>query len=357
MTIFGVSGCMALLVTGFGLKDSNMGIVDRQFNNLWQYNAMVILNPDATEEEQALYNETVVDVEDRLNVHQEAVTFSKEGVNKQDALVYVPEEPEELDKYITLHNRETEELYSLSDDGVIMTEKLAELLEVSSGDTIEMTDESNHAYEVKVDAVVENYMKHYIYMSPSYYEEVFGTHPVYQTQLINYSDSTDEDELITELVNCSIVMNVTPTSTIKKASEDSVANMSLVMLVIVISAGCLAFVVLYNLNNINVSERIRELSTIKVLGFYHSEVTMYIVRENVFLTLLGVIVGSGLGKLLHTFIIYTSETDTMMMYPNISAVSYIFSACITIFFSMIVMVMMHMKLRKVNMIDALKSNE
>ena len=153
------------------------------------------------------------------------------------------------------------------------------------------------------------------------------------------------------------MLNVTFTSKMRQTSEESSANMNLVMIVIIVAAGCLAFVVLYNLNNINVSERIRELSTIKVLGFFDNEVTMYIVRENVMLTLFGVIAGSVLGKILHAFIIYTAETDNAMMDPNVSVLSYILAAGMTVFFSMVVMISMHIKLRNVNMIDALKSNE
>ena len=167
----------------------------------------------------------------------------------------------------------------------------------------------------------------------------------------------DKTEISNKLMDCDNVINVTLMSDIKKSTEESSANLDMVMLVVIIASGCLAFVVLYNLNNVNVSERIRELSTIKVLGFYDNEVTMYILRENIILTLLGVLTGTFLGKLLHSFILYTSETDTIMMYPEISIKGYLMSALITIFFSMVVMIMMHVKLKKVNMIDALKSNE
>ena len=167
----------------------------------------------------------------------------------------------------------------------------------------------------------------------------------------------DNKDISNKLMDLDNVINVTLMSDIKKSSEESNANLNMVILVIIIASGSLAFVVLYNLNNVNVSERIRELSTIKVLGFYDNEVTMYILRENVILTILGIIAGSFLGKALHAFILYTSETDTMMMYPDIFINSYLLSAIITMFFSIIVMIMMHIKLKKVDMIDALKSNE
>ena len=360
MTIFGISGCMALLVTGFGLKDSNVGMVDRQFGQLWNYEAMVILDDDSTEEMKEYDNtlNRLSGYEDKLDLHQESVVFSKEDMNNQEATLYVPQSTDHLDDFIILGNRESGDKYKLSDDGVVITEKLAKLLDVSVGDTVSMTDDDNYTYDIRIDAIAENYVKHYIYMSPTYYEKVLEKKPVYQTQLLNFDrDLADEDEISSKLMNHENVINVTLTSNMQEASEDSVANMNLVMIVIIISAGCLAFVVLYNLNNINVSERIRELSTIKVLGFYDNEVTMYIVRENVILTLLGIVTGSFLGNLLHAFIIYTAETDTMMMYPDVSILSHILSAAITIFLSIIVMMIMHAKLKKVNMIDALKSNE
>lgn len=202
-------------------------------------------------------------------------------------------------------------------------------------------------------------MLHIIYICHHHIiKKIFNKEPSYNVQLINFNDDKEsDDEISSKLLECGNVSNVTLKSQIQKTTEDSNDSMNLVMIVIIVAAGSLAFVVLYNLNNINVSERIRELSTIKVLGFFNKEVTMYISRENIILTLIGVITGSALGKILHTFIINTAETDTMMMYPNISIYTYIFSGLLTILFSVIVMVLMHIKLKRVNMIDALKSNE
>lgn len=361
MTIFGIAGCMALLVTGFGLKDSNSGMVEKQFDKLWKYETMVVFGDNPTEAEIQKYNDTLKELpgyESNLRMHQESVTFSKEGMNKQTVSLYVPQNKDDLDQFIVLNDRVSGEKYEVPDDGVVINEKLGKLLGVSVGDTITFKDENNNPHEVKVEAIAENYLMHSMYMSPSYYEKVFGEKPLYNTDLLNFDKSKmNEDEISSKLMECKDVVNVTMTSQIEKTTEESAANMNVVMLVIILSAGSLAFVVLYNLNNINVSERIRELSTIKVLGFFDDEVTMYILRENIILTLLGILAGSALGTILHAFIIKTSETDTMMMYPKIFITSYIFSALITILFTVIVMILMHVKLRKVNMIDALKSNE
>ncbi|EOU1682657.1 FtsX-like permease family protein [Clostridium perfringens] len=361
MTIFGIAGCMALLVTGFGLKDSNTGMVEKQFDKLWNYETMVVFGDNPTETEIQKYNETLKELPgyaNNLRMHQESVTFSKEGMNKQTVSLYVPQNKDELDKFILLNDRISGEKYEIPDEGVVINEKLGKLLVVSIGDTITFKDENNNPHEVKVAEIAENYLMHSMYMSPEYYEKVFGKKANYNTDLINFDKSKiNEDEISSKLMECKDVVNVTMTSQIEKTTKESAANMNVVMLVIILSAGSLAFVVLYNLNNINVSERIRELSTIKVLGFFDDEVTMYILRENIILTLLGILAGSVLGKILHAFIIRTSETDTMMMYPKIHIASYIFSALITILFTVIVMILMHVKLRKVNMIDALKSNE
>ena len=361
MTVFGIAGCMAMLVTGYGLQDSNNGMLEKQFNKLWKYDAMVIFNDSSNDEETKKYNNTLNNLkgyESKLGIHQETVTFSKEDMNKQSVTMYVPKDIDKINDFILLNDRKSEKEYKISDNGVIITEKLAKLLDASVGDTITLNDEENNPYKVKVDNICENYFAHYIYMSPSYYEKTFGKSVNYNMELLNFdSKKMDKDEISNKIMNCDNVINVTLMSDIKKSTEESSANLDMIMLVIIIASGCLAFVVLYNLNNVNVSERIRELSTIKVLGFYDNEVTMYILRENIILTFLGVLCGAFLGKLLHTFILYTSETDNIMMYPEISIKGYLFSALITIFFSMIVMVMMHIKLKKVDMIDALKSNE
>ena len=361
MTVFGIAGCMAMLVTGYGLQDSNNGMLQKQFNKLWKYEAMVIFNDNSSDKEKKEYNKTLKNLkgyEDNLSIHQETVLFGKKDINKQSATLYVPKDIDKINNFIILNDRKSEKEYKISDNGVIITEKLARLLGVSVGDIITLNNEENNPYKVKVDNICENYFAHYIYMSPSYYEKTFDKNPKYNMELLNFnSKKMDKEEISDKIMNCDNVIHITLMSDIKKSTEESSANLDVIMLVIIIASGCLAFVVLYNLNNVNVSERIRELSTIKVLGFYDNEVTMYILRENIILTLLGILVGSFLGKLLHSFILYTSETDNMMMYPNISVKGYLLSALITIFFSMIVMIMMHIKLKKVDMIDALKSNE
>ena len=361
MTVLGIAGCMAMLVTGFNLQASNKATLNNQFKKLWNYEAMVVFDEDASKKDDEDYNEVLKSIKEynsNINMRQESVTFNKENMNKQTAMLYVPENTEDFGEFVLLNNRKSEEVYKISNDGVIISEKLANLLGASEGSKIIMRDGDNNIYNIKVDHIVENYFSHFIYMSPSYYEKITKKKVVYNAQLLKLnSNDKNEEEISTKLINCDKVINVTLTSKTLNTSEESTASLNIIMIVLILASGCLAFVVLYNLNNINVSERIRELSTIKVLGFYDNEVTMYIVRENVILTLLGIFVGSFMGKILYTFIIKTAELDTMMMMPNIYMTSYMYSALITILFSLIVMIMMHLKLKKVNMIDALKSNE
>lgn len=359
MTILGISGCMAMLVAGLALEKSTSSVMDIQFGKLIKYDAMVVFNDKNIEKENEEYNEALKSLkgyESSLNIYQDSVTFSKEGISKQTATMYVPENTDDLNDYILLNDRENGTQYKLSNNGVIINEKLAKILNASVGDNIIVTDSDNNDHEVKVDNIVENYAGHYIYLSPSYYKEIFNNDPIYNAQLLKLnSDREDDNKLSTTLMDNDKVINVTLASKMRSLSES--ADLGLVMIVIIVASGSLAFVVLYNLININVSERIREISTIKVLGFYDSEVAMYIFRENIILTILGILAGSFLGKILYVFLVSTAEMDNMMMIPTVDMIGYVISGLITMFFAILVMIMMHLKLKKVNMVDALKSIE
>ena len=257
-----------------------------------------------------------------------------------------------------MNDRVSGEEYILSDDGAIINEKLAKLLGVVKGDEITFKDSENNSYIIKVSNISESYLSHGIYMSKAYYADVFGKEAKYNSQFIMLDDTNyEDDDIASKLMESNKVINVTMTSYLSKTTNEAMDTLNIVVIILIISAGGLALVVLYNLNNINVSERIRELSTIKVLGFYDHEVTMYILRENFILTALGIIIGMFMGKILHGFVITTAEADNMMLSPSIYATSFIYSIILTIVFSLIVMFMMHRKLKKINMIDALKSNE
>ncbi|WP_373899755.1 FtsX-like permease family protein [Haloimpatiens sp. FM7315] len=363
MTVLGIAGCMALIVTGFGLRDSIGDVVDLQFNKLWHYKGIVTYNKDATEKEDKSYQNKLASIpnyKDKITLSKESMKVIKEGVNAQEITVDVPKTRENLDKFILFNNRKTGEKHKLTDNGAIINEKLAKLFKLKEGDSFIVLNNDNKKFTLKVHKIVENYAMNFVYVTPVYYEKVFNKKPQYNSDLILFKKDitkNEENKISKELMECNKVINVSFLSKTSSAMKDSINSLNIVMWVLIISAGTLAFIVLYNLNNINISERIRELSTIKVLGFYDNEVTMYVYRENNILTTFGILLGCIVGKLFHGFVLQTAEVDMLMFSPNIHIISYVYSALITILFSLIVMAVMHLKLYKVNMIEALKSNE
>ncbi|WP_034549492.1 ABC transporter permease [Carnobacterium funditum] len=359
MTVLGVAGCTALILTGFGLSDSIADISSLQYGKVMQYDAIVAFNVDATKGEQEEYQELInsqTKITNNMDVLQEAYTVSEKDVNTQDVTVFVPENTEQLSEYIVLNDRKSGEVYSLPDEGVIITEKLAKLFDLKTGDTITLKDENNKNVDTKVKKIAENYAGHYVFMTKEYYKDLFEKRPAYNTQLLTYQeDKSFEDKLGSDLTAQPNVAAVSFVRQVSGAVDDTMASLAIVTLVLIISAGLLAFIVLYNLTNINVSERIRELSTIKVLGFFDKEVTAYIYRENIILTVMGIAVGSLLGALLHGFVLTTAEIDMLMFSPDIQLLSFVYSGLLTLLFSGIVMYAMHIKLKNIDMIEALKS--
>ncbi|MFW7401755.1 FtsX-like permease family protein [Vagococcus fluvialis] len=363
MTVLGIAGCMAMIITGFGLKDSIGDIVDLQFSKIWQYDATVTYNPDATDEESQNYlkvRDDLKEVSNHLGLSQKTVEVTKKGYTKQEVVIDTPKDTKSFKEFIVFKDRKTDETYKLDDTGVIINEKLANLFDVESGDLITIKTADDEIKGLKVKAISENYAMHFIYMTPKFYEETFGKAPEYNVDLLKFKEKlteSEEEKLAETLMDTKKAINVSFTSQIGKAMDDTMGSLNIVVWVLIISAAMLAFIVLYNLTNINISERIRELSTIKVLGFYDKEVTMYVYRENNILTLLGILLGCVLGKLLHGFVIKTAEVDLMMFPPDIHFISYVYSAILTLLFSTVVMFVMHRRLRKVDMIEALKSTE
>ena len=363
MTGLGIGGCMGLLLVGFGVKDSVRSIGTIQYNDLLSYHAEIVLEDKTTPEEKEEVMDAMEkdkDIKSFMAVYKTSMDIEneKEDVTKS-AYVMVPENAKEFKKYADLRSRTTKEHYELSDDGIIISEKLAKLLDVKEGDTVVLKEEETDHFEVKVSHITENYFLHYIYISPELYGKVFGETPEFVDYLtINTStDSAFEDSMQEKYMAYDQVSEV---SFITKTA-DRIANMlkslDTVIYVLVIAAGLLAFVVLYNLNNINISERIRELATLKVLGFYDMEVSRYVLRENVCLTLIGCFLGIFFGKILHRFVILTAETDIMMFGRDIEIISFVYSILITLFFSAVVNFFMHFRLKKVDMVESMKSVE
>lgn len=356
MTVLGIAGCMAMMITGFGLKDSIGDISLKQFDQLWHYDAVVVRSGSQTAAQrralhrQSLYRQDLV-------LKQSQVTVEKDGVANQTATLSVPQHPTKLKKFVVLRNRQTHQAYRLNNHGAIIDEKLAKLYHVKVGDSLPVKLGNRSLKQVKVAAIAENYVNHFIYLSPTAYRQVFGHAAVYNGNLVQFTQHGEraQNQFASDLLKTKGMLNVTLLSTEKKTNFQMLDTMDLVVIIFVVAAGALALVVLYNLTNINVSERIRELSTIKVLGFYDHEVTMYIFRENLILTVLGILVGCFMGNWLHSYILNTAETDSLMFSPGIHPLSYVYSALLTLAFSLLVMWLMHRKLKRINMLDALQS--
>ena len=361
MTVIGISGCMGLMIVGFGLNDSIMDIALIQYSQLQYYNIMVIENPDAGEEErQELY--TYLDQSPETGnwkrLYAKRVTVRSEG-KTHTPYVYVPEDTENLGDFMVFRDRTSGETYELTDEGAIITEKLATMLDLEPGDGIVVEDDDLGEVEIPIVQVAENYLYHYIYLTPACYERVFGEKADFNSILVNTVTQEQEkiQELGGEILQMDGALNVTYTGTIADQMEDMLSSLNIVIAVLIISAGMLAFVVLYNLNNININERKRELATIKVLGFYDGEVDAYVYRENILLTVIGAAAGVVLGILLHRFIITTVEVDACMFGRKINLISFVYSVLLAFLFSAIVNGVMHFKLKKIDMIESLKSVE
>ncbi|GEK88299.1 putative ABC transport system permease protein [Alkalibacterium putridalgicola] len=360
MTLFGVAGGTALLLTGYGLSDSIADIADIQFGEINLYQAIVTEDLEATESEQDSLVSVLEEVdgfEAQLQSLQESVTATDSGETR-DATLLVPEDKELFEEFVVLRDREDQAIhYELPEEGVIITDKLADLLDVTVGDSMKVEWDEGETVDVDIAGISEQYVQHYMYMSEDYYQQVVNQEIDYNTRLLKYEDSVSNDELGEALTEEDAVLGVTFVTSIKEGFQDSMDSLDVVTIVLILSAASLAFVVLYNLTNINVSERIRELSTIKVLGFFDKEVTMYVYRENLVLTIMGILVGFVLGIVMHRFVLQTAELDIMRFLHQISWSSYLYSFLLMFFFSSLVMVVMHFKLKHVDMVEALKTQD
>ncbi|MGM0239420.1 FtsX-like permease family protein [Enterococcus sp. AZ103] len=363
MTVIGIAGCMSMVVTGFGLRDSIGDIVNIQFDKLWHYQAMVTFDDDISDNQLTDYLkelESDKNYENHLLLDSETYTVSKSGVNTQDVNLRVPKEVKRVDDFIEFNDRTTDTQYQLNNQGAIINEKLAKLFDLKVGNKLTVKNTDGKEFKVKIANITENYVGHFIYLTPTYYQKIFDEKPKYNTDLVNFKKDVShkkEDSFGQKLMGKNGVVNVTFTSRSQNALRDTVNSLNIIMWVLIVSAGLLAFIVLYNLTNINISERIRELSTIKVLGFYDMEVVAYVYRENILLTLMGILFGLLLGKIEHHYILQTVEVDITMFSPIIQPLSYLYASGITLLFAIIVGVIMYFKLKKIDMIEALKASD
>lgn len=351
MTIIGIAGGTALILTGFGLQNSITASGDLQYKNIFSYQAVVKMNDDAnySKVDKILNQDKTYQNNTKINSTTAKLKAGEKQVN--DVNVYTPLSVKNFKKYVHL-------TANLDKDKVVLTKKTAKLLNVEKGDQIHVTMTSGKKFNLKVGAITENYVGHFLYLNPQIYQDKIGDLKPNTLLLgLKKQTSAQRKHLANQLLDSKEVMGTSYTHDV----FDTVSKMSSllrpIILILILLSGILSFVVLYNLTNINVSERIRELSTIKVLGFYNNEVTMYVVRENIILTIVGIIIGYGVGNLLTAYILNQAATEQVIFPLTIHWFGYIVATLLMIIFTAIVMLVTHRKLKHIDMIGALKSNE
>ncbi len=361
MTIIGVAGCTALLITGFGLKDSIVAVTEKQFGEIYTYDLKGYLRESIQEDKEYLFMDELKDyneIEDSLLSFEKNIKVKNntEENSSVEGYILIPKDVDKLGEFINL--REENRKIDIGDNGVVITKKLSKLLNIKEGDNIEISLDDK-TVNAKVNHITEHYVSHYVYMSPKYYEKLFDAKVNYNafSSKLKNKDIDQEDKLSKEMMKSPKIATINSTTSISDKFKKTMDSVDSVVLVLIASAAALAYVVMYNLTNINISERMRELATIKVLGFYDKEVAGYVYRENIILSIIGTLAGLILGVFLHKYVITTAETDMVMFSREIKTMSFVYSSILTIVFSSLVNIVMYKKLKKINMVESLKSAE
>ncbi|MBE6734542.1 MAG: FtsX-like permease family protein [Ruminococcaceae bacterium] len=360
MTVMGVAGCTALIVSAFGLYSSINDVMDKQFGEIFTYDVIVAAD-DSVEYNKSLKEKVTSDSRfgNTAVCLQQVVTVSKDGVKvSTDTYMAVPESISDYTRIVNLRDRKTKEQIPFDNSGVVVTEKLATTLGVRKGDTITVEEKGKTA-DFTVSGICENYVYGYVFVSPDLYRQAFSQDAEFTLFMCTAKDgvSFDEDSIGKEYLDTEGVLGVSFISASVRSFEDMISSLNYVVLVMIVSAAALAFVVLYNLTNINVAERKREISTLKVLGFKDKETSAYIYRENILLCIFGILAGLLLGVWLLGFIIQTIEMDMVMFGRDIHFITFVLSALLTAVFASLVNVIMHKRLKKIDMVESLKSVE
>lgn len=356
MTIIGVAGCSALLLTGFGVRDSVSDIVEKQYGEIDLYDLRITLGEDADE---ALQDEALRPVlNDGALVRSYAVFSEHSGkAEKEDVSLCVPRDGESLASYITLRNRRTKEPIALAGEGTVLTEKLCEQLGVSVGDTVTLENENGVRSTVRVCGITENYVSSYAYLSEEAYRSAFGGAPDYKTLYCLLADGADTDSVTASVMASHAAVYAYSVATLRQSFADSIRSINGVVWVLILAAGLLCAVVLYNLINVNLCERRRELATLRVLGFHKYETERYIFRETNILSAIGALLGLVLGIWLHAFVVRTVEVDMVMFGRQIKPFSFVLAFLISMVFTVLVDQIMRRQIRRIDMVEAMKANE
>lgn len=356
-TVLGIAGCTSLILAGFGLKDSIKDVTDFQFNNIIKYDKLLMTNESINQIdiEKELLNDDKVENFTNVNTQNIKVLFNDE---EQEVTMITPDDFNSISKSISLIDLKTNNIIdNISDNSCIISEKTAKLLDIDVGDKISLLDNDNNKYDINVSYIIKNYINQYLYINKNTYNNLFNNYKI-NSVLISLKDKDkNSKEFDKKYISNGYALTIVDNDDMKNSMNDMLSSIDSIVAILIIAAASLAFVVLYNLSNINISERKREIATLKVLGFYPSEVDKYINRETVLLTILGIGIGLLFGSYLSHFIISTCEPDYIMFDRHVYTLSYFYSLFITVIFTIIVTIVTHFNLKKINMVTSLKNVE
>ena len=356
-TILGIAGCTALILAGFGLKDSIKDVIDFQFNNIIKYDKMLMTNESINQIdiEKELLNDDKVENYTNVNTQNIKVLFNDE---QHEVTMITPDDFNSISKSISLIDLKTNNIIdNISDNSCIISEKTAKLLDIDVGDKISLLDNDNNKYDIKVSYIIKNYINQYLYINKNTYNNLFNNYKINSILISLKEEDKNSKDFDKKYISNGYALTIVDIDDIKSSMSDMLSSIDSIVAILIIAAASLAFVVLYNLSNINISERKREIATLKVLGFYPSEVDKYINRETVLLTILGIGIGLLFGSYLSHFIISTCEPDYIMFDRHVYTLSYFYSLFITVIFTIIVTIVTHFNLKKINMVTSLKNVE
>ncbi len=359
MTIIGVAGCTALLLTGFGLNDTIGRVIPLQFDKINAYDATLVLDNPSSSNEDSELNDVLPSLGEALYVDQFSVEVAFEDTDSGDMAVYLfaPEDPVLFSNFLHFYDVQTEEPFYLDEtDGVVITQKLADVLGVETGDVVSLQYD-NRPVEATVGGITENYFSNYVYITPTLYEMLLGEEPEFDSVWLKTAEGVDTEQAMQTALETDNVLGGLDSADFRREFSDMMSGLDAVVLLAIVSAGALGVVVLYNLTNINITERQREIATLKVLGFYPREFAAYIYRESFFLTLLGSLLGLVLGVLLHGFVMQAAMVDDLLFSAYIAPISYVLSVVFTLFSLGIVDALMLRNLFAINSVESLKSTE
>lgn len=372
MTVIGIGGCTALVVTGFGLRDSIFDILTWQFEEITCYDAALGIAEEIGADTKMRLRETL-DSMPQIDGYVECTQSSMDIESEHGKVEYVTavcaDDLSGLSGFINLRHREQgggiaaqyrelfNEPFHRNPDGIIIDEKTAEILKVNVGSEVTLRNADEETFSAVISDITENYVNHYVYMTRKSWKKITGEWPLHNTILLNLRDGAQEEETARELIAVDGVISYNRIDQMRTRFENSIKSINAIIVIIIAAAAILAFLVLFNLTNINVTERIRELATLKVLGFYDTETASYVYRENGILTLIGALIGLFMGKWLHGWLIRTVEVDYLMFGRSVHMGGYVMAAVLTFVFSLSVNFISFFTIREIDMIESLKSVE